>query len=165
MWRPTETARRDRPFESECARGASEDARVTPPVVASVRALLPELDERAAKRSAVRVSENTPGEYVASADARTLRCRRVIRLKWASPLRLRRAARRSCPWLGQAGPRQPQRPHDRGGDNEFANQAVTSEEPSASQDSAAPYLALPLEVAAAQQRAGSRGVITLPGMS
>ena len=125
MWRPTETRRRDRPFESECARAASDDARVTPPVVASVRALLPQLDDRAADRDAVRVSENTPREYVASADARTLGCRRVIRLKWASPLRLRRAAKRSCSWLCRARSRQPKRTHDRGGDNEFASQAAT----------------------------------------
>jgi hypothetical protein len=127
----TEIGRRNGPFESECAGSAGDHACVTPPVVAAVRALLPQLDDGAADTCAVRITEDKPGEDMPSADAGTPRRRRAVRLERAGALGLRRAAG-GRPWRCRAGAYEPHRPHDRGGRKEPACQAVTSREPSAS---------------------------------
>jgi hypothetical protein len=57
----TEIGRRNGSFESECAGTAGDHARVALPVVAPVRALLPQLDKGAADTCAVRITEDKPG--------------------------------------------------------------------------------------------------------
>ncbi len=129
MW-STEIGRRNGSFESERARTASDHTRVTPPVVAAVRALLPQLDDHAADTGAARITEDEPGEDVPSADAGTPRRLRAARLERASALGRRRAAS-GRPWRCGAGAHEPYRPHNRSSEKEPTGQGVTSEEPSA----------------------------------
>ena len=79
--RPTELAGRDWAFEPERAVAAGDHAPVAAPVVAPVRALLPELDERPTDGCAPRKLQYAAGEHVAASDPRAPRWRSGIRLE------------------------------------------------------------------------------------
>jgi hypothetical protein len=81
----------NRPLEPKRASPSCDHACVAAPVVTTVRALLPEFNDRATDRGAIRIAENAAGQDMPSSDARPPRCRRGVCFEWPAALRESRA--------------------------------------------------------------------------
>jgi hypothetical protein len=124
MRRPAGLAGRDRALEPECAGAPCDHARVTAPVVAAVRAGLPELDERPTDRCAARISQDATREDMPLSDSRASRCRDRIRLERPTPGRCARPTRSNC-WPRRSGSQEADGQHKDSREQNSTCQALT----------------------------------------